>query len=61
MISTLTYTLIEFASFIFGQFRDDANDAWWCKIWIPLTFLMHLDIKFNRFGIIEIELWIMPY
>ena len=27
MISTLTYTLIEFASFIFGQFRDDANDA----------------------------------
>ncbi len=39
---------------LIGQGRDDANDAFQVNIWIPHVFLIQIDIKFIKFGIIDI-------
>ena len=57
MIAPSHVILIQILQVLIGQFRDDANDAWHDDIWNALTFLMQLDIKFVKFGLIELKLW----
>ena len=32
-----------------------------CHIWIPLFFLIDLDILFVKFQFIDLKIWIIPY
>ncbi len=59
MIAPAHVLLIQILQVLIGQFRDDANDAWYDVIWKPHVFMVHFDIKFVEIGDIELEIWKM--